>query len=246
MTHKKKILIVDDEPSIRELLQYNLEAGGFSVIQAETGTEALLRFAEHTIDGVILDLMLPDMDGLDVLRRIRQDSQNPSVPVIMLTVKSEEVDKIIGLELGADDYLAKPFGVRELLARLKAILRRTSSLSPPPSTPKATPENDQIQISDMMIQERSRSVHKAGQEVELTLKEYELLVLLAKHPGQVYSREDLLTHIWGYDYLGETRTVDVHIRQLRRKLEDDDSNPQIIKTVRGIGYKISGGHGYGS
>lgn len=228
---KNKILIVDDEIHILELLKYNLESNGFDVIQAESGEEAMALIETQTLDGVILDLMLPGIDGIEVLRRIRQ-SEFSRLPVIMLTAKNEEIDAVIGLEMGADDYIGKPFRTRELISRVKAVLRRAELRDQPAST------NLVINKEGLSINTETHQIFKDGLELILTLKEFELLEKLMKSPGRVYTREELLESIWGYDYVGETRTVDVHIRQLRKKVEEDDKNPELILTVRGIGYKF--------
>lgn len=233
---QKTILIVDDEEHILELLRYNLEINKYNVVQAETGEEALniLENNKNTINCVILDWMLPDIDGMEVLKKIRFSSKFKSLPVIMLTAKREEFDTVLGLEMGADDYLSKPFSIRELLARIKSVLRRSENI-----------EEKDLEISDkkiiidnIVINETFRTVYKDNQLIDMTLKEYELLLTFVKNPGRVFSREYLLEKIWGYDFLGETRTVDVHIRSLRKKIEEDDANPKYIKTVRGVGYKF--------
>ena len=224
---RKTILAVDDEVHILELLKYNLETNDYDVITVETGEEALHLLSEEKIDAVLLDLMLPKMDGLEVLRCIRKNEKIKKIPVILLTAKSAEFDKVLGLEMGADDYIAKPFSIRELHARLKAVLRRVTS-----ETEKV------ISTHCLEIGIESKTVKKDGIEIEMSLKEFELLKLLAENPGKVYSRDILLEKIWSYEYIGETRTVDVHIRHIRKKIEEDDSNPMFIKTVRGFGYKF--------
>lgn len=233
---QKTILIVDDEEHILELLRYNLEINKYNVVQAETGEEALniLENNKNTINCVILDWMLPGIDGMEILKKIRFSSKFKSLPVIMLTAKREEFDTVLGLEMGADDYLSKPFSIRELLARIKSVLRRSENI-----------EEKDLEISDkkiiidnIVINETFRTVYKDNQLIDMTLKEYELLLTFVKNPGRVFSREYLLEKIWGYDFLGETRTVDVHIRSLRKKIEEDDANPKFIKTVRGVGYKF--------
>lgn len=233
---KKMILTVDDEAHILELLKYNLETNGYSVVQAESGEEAMEILEKTKVDAVLLDLMLPNIDGLEVLRRIRTNLNTKKLPVIMLTAKSEEFDKVLGLEMGADDYVAKPFGIREILARLKAVLRRSDSESV--KTEKTKMEQKVIRSNSLEIGIESRTVTKNGVPIEMSLKEFELLRLLAENPGRVYSRDVLLEKIWGYEYVGETRTVDVHIRHIRKKIEEDDSNPLFVKTVRGFGYKF--------
>ena len=221
---KKTILLVDDEAHILELLKYTMENEGFSTLQAETGEQALKLLGRERVDAVILDLMLPGIDGLEVLKHIRVTPGTKNLPVLMLTAKSEEFDRVIGLELGADDYLCKPFFVRELVARVKAVLRRAET----PGEPGAKKDNRFLKIGPIEIDEIKRTVKRRG----------ELLRLFAQNPGKVITRDEILTKIWGYDYTGETRTVDVHIRQLRKKIEEDDSNPQYILTVRGVGYKL--------
>lgn len=231
---KKMILTVDDEAHILELLKYNLERNNYCVIQAETGEEAMDILQKDKMDAVLLDLMLPGIDGLEVLRRIRSTEKIKKLPVIMLTAKGEEFDKVLGLEMGADDYIAKPFSIRELLARLKALLRRTDE----DKQEKRKIDQRIISTHGLEIGIETRNVIKNGVSIEMSLKEFELLKLLAENPGRVYSRDILLERVWGYEYVGETRTVDVHIRHIRKKIEDDDSNPFFIKTVRGFGYKF--------
>lgn len=225
----EKILIVDDEEHIVELIKFNLENNGYNIITANNGIDALKVAKQELPQLVLLDLMLPGMDGFDVCKEIRKDMSISNMPIIMLTAKSEELDKILGLELGADDYLTKPFSVRELLARVKAILRRT--------------KNQYLEtvysFGDIIIDFTRHEVVKNNIKVELTLKEFELLEILLKNKGRVMTRDFLLDKIWGYDYIGETRTVDVHIRHLRQKIEDDDKNPKYIETIRGIGYRFN-------
>lgn len=225
---KERILIVDDEEHIRELLRVNLETAGYEVIEAETGEEAVA-LVQDKVDLVVLDYMLPQMDGLEVLRKIRKDPKTTSLPVLMLTAKNEEIDAVLGLEMGADDYIGKPFRVREFLARVKAALRRNV----------AKQEQDEVfRYEGLEINRANRTITKNGIEIGLSLKEFELIALLSSKPGRVFSRELLLQRIWGYDFVGETRTVDVHVRQLRKKIEDDDKKPKYILTVRGLGYKF--------
>ncbi|HEX3077889.1 MAG TPA: response regulator transcription factor [Lachnospiraceae bacterium] len=232
----KTILAVDDEPHILELLQYNLEGAGYQVVKAETGEEALECIENTTYDFkvILLDWMLPGIDGMEVLKRIRSNHRYSSVPVILLTAKSDEISKVVGLEIGADDFLSKPFGVHELIARMKAVLRRAKGFE----HVESNESEEIITIDEIVINKTRRIVEVDGKNIELALKEFELLYLLAKNKGIVFSRENLLEKIWGYDYLGETRTVDVHIRNLRKKIEKDDNSPVYIKTVRGIGYKF--------
>lgn len=229
---KRVILTIDDELHIRELLEYNLKKAGYEVLGAETGEKGLEILKTAQVDLVLLDCMLPGIDGVEVLRRIRAGSDLSSLPVIMLTAKGEEIDKVLGLEMGADDYISKPFGIRELEARIKALLRRSAI-----GGLEARAEN-MLQVGDLEIDHAAREVRLRGEPVTFSLKEYELLYLIASHPNRVYTREQLLEQVWGYAYSGETRTVDVHIRSLRKKLEQDPERPEHIKTVRGIGYKF--------
>jgi len=228
---KHKVLIVDDEIHILELLRYNLEQNGFDVFEAETGELALKIIAETELDAVILDMMLPGIDGIEVLKNIRQ-SNKKFLPVMMLTAKNEEIDAVIGLEMGADDYVGKPFRTRELISRVKSIIRRSEF--------RVIGESnlDIIDHEGLIVNLQTHQIFKENEELFLTLKEFELLEKLMKSPGRVFTRDELLESIWGYDYIGETRTVDVHVRQLRKKIENDDKNPELIQTVRGIGYKF--------
>ena len=226
----EKVLIIDDEEHIVELIKYNLEANGFITLEAFNGVDGLKIAKKEIPDLILLDLMLPGIDGIEVCKRVRQDDKLKNTPIIMLTAKSEEIDKILGLELGADDYITKPFSVRELSARIKAVLRRISSKED---------TSDSFGFSDVEIDYSKHEVKKSGEKVDLTLKEFELLDILIKNKGKVLTRDLLLDKIWGYEYVGETRTVDVHIRHLRQKLEDDDKNPKYIETVRGIGYRFN-------
>lgn len=225
---EKRILIVDDEAHIRELIKFNLEKNGFRTLQAADGKEALELAKERKVDLIILDLMIPIMDGFEVCKEVRKDSTIGNTPIIMLTAKSEEIDKILGLELGADDYMTKPFSVRELVARVKAQLRRNSTRT----------EENLFKFGDISVNLQTREVKKSDERIELTLKEFEILKLLIENKGNILTREMLLDKIWGYEYIGETRTVDVHIRHLRQKIENDDKNPMFIQTIRGVGYKF--------
>lgn len=230
----KTILAVDDEENILELIRYNLEFNGYKVISANSGEKALELLEQNTVDLCLLDLMLPGIDGMEVLRNIRSNNTYKKLPVIILTAKSDEISKVVGLEVGADDYLSKPFGVHELLARIKAVLRRSEGTF----AEKESVEEEKIQVDHIVINKTRRSVTVDNIDVDLSLKEFDLLYLLAKNRGIVFTRDKLLEKIWGYDYSGETRTVDVHIRNLRKKIEIDDNNPIYIKTVRGVGYKF--------
>ena len=231
------ILTIDDEEHILELLKYNLEKNGFNVIQALSGEEGLKLLETNEVDMIILDLMLPGIDGLDVLKRIRGTRELLNIPVIMLTAKSEEIDTVLGLEIGADDYIGKPFGSHELIARIRAVIRRTNK-SEAIKEPSKEDKEDIIELEDITINRTTHEIIVKGIHMELPLKEFELLYLMAKNRGRVYEREVLLSKIWGYEYYGETRTVDVHIRNLRKKIEIDDKNPKYIKTIRGVGYKF--------
>lgn len=228
---EEKILIVDDEEHIRELIKFNLDTNGYRTICADNGLEALRMVKSENPQLILLDVMLPNMDGYDVCKEIRRDTSISSTPIIMITAKGEEFDKVLGLELGADDYMTKPFSIRELIARVKAILRRTN----------IKPIDNSYSFGTVNIDFEKHEVTKEGAKVELTLKEFELLEILIKNKGRVMTRDFLLDEIWGYEYIGETRTVDVHIRHLRQKIEDDDKNPKYIETIRGIGYRFSSG-----
>lgn len=234
---KKVILTVDDEEHILELISYNLERNGYEVLKALTGEEALEILDQHQVDLVLLDRMLPGIDGIEVLKQIRGDKNKKDLPVILLTAKSEEFDKVVGLEIGADDYICKPFGIHELVARIKAVLRRTGDGSFT-AEEDGEEDKDRICIDNLVINYTTRVVTVDGREVDLSLKEFELLYLLASNRNRVYSRDTLLEKIWGYDYMGETRTIDVHIRNLRKKIEQDPDHPEHVKTVRGVGYKF--------
>lgn len=222
-----KILIVDDEKLLVKGIKYNLEQEGYQVEAAFDGEEAVRMAHDDSIDLIILDIMLPKMDGLTVCRTIREFS---NVPIIMLSAKSEDIDKILGLEYGADDYVTKPFNVRELSSRIKAILRRATSANPGKST------SDLLISGDITLDYNFRHVIIAGTTIELTSKEFDLLELFVKNPGKVYTRENLLDIAWGFDYPGDARTVDVHIRRLREKIEQNPAEPKYIKTKWGVGY----------
>jgi two-component system alkaline phosphatase synthesis response regulator PhoP len=228
---KELIFAVDDENHIQQLIKFNLEANGYKVSTFDSG-EDLLEEVKTTIpDLFILDLMLPGIDGLEICRQLRSKAETKTIPIIMLTAKGEEFDRVLGLEMGADDYITKPFSVRELAARVKVILRRVARQ---PDT-----EEDVITHGDIKVNLSRHEVYKNDKLINMPLKEFELLVILIRNKGRVLSRETLLEKVWGFDYYGETRTVDVHIRYLRQKIEDDDSNPFYIETVRGIGYKFT-------
>ena len=220
------ILAVDDEVHILELISFNLKAAGYHVVTALTGEEALKRCEVEKPSLVLLDIMLPGIDGLEVCRRLKGDRTTSNIPIIMLTAKGDEVDKILGLELGADDYITKPFSVRELAARVKSLLRRVA--------PQQESEPQTLRAGDIMIDITNYEAFKGGEKLSLTLKEFELLKVLVLSRGKVLTRDFLLDRIWGYEYYGETRTVDVHIRHLRQKLGEEP----YIETVRGVGYRF--------
>ncbi|MGV3253159.1 response regulator YycF [Streptococcus suis] len=229
----KKILVVDDERPISDIIKFNMTREGYEVVTAFDGREALEVFEAEFPDIVILDLMLPELDGLEVACNIRKTS---NVPIIMLSAKDSEFDKVIGLEIGADDYVTKPFSNRELQARVKALLRR-SELTETQSIPVVAGKAELV-IGDLVILPDAFAAKKHGKELELTHREFELLYHLAQHIGQVMTREHLLETVWGYDYFGDVRTVDVTVRRLREKIEDIPSRPEYILTRRGVGYFI--------
>jgi DNA-binding response OmpR family regulator len=226
-----RILLVDDEQSIQTLLSYPLRKDGYDVVRASDGREALDRFTEQAFDLVVLDVMLPLIDGLEVCRRLRARS---SVPIIMLTAKSEEIDKVLGLELGADDYITKPFSMREFRSRVKAALRRADM------APRAEAADDEpaLEVGELSIDFAKRRVALRGGDVRLTFVEFEILGALARDAGRVFSRDQLLSRIWGDAAYRDPRTIDVHIRHLREKLERDAKEPEYIFTVRGVGYRF--------
>jgi two-component system response regulator VicR len=225
----RRVLIIEDEKNISDIVKLNLTKEGFSVDTVFDGLEGLNRTLETDPDLVLLDVMLPSMDGFEVCRKVREKS---NVPIIMLTAKEEEVDKVLGLELGADDYITKPFGLRELIARIKANIRRTVMTG----DIGQEPSSNTTEYGNLTIDGDRYEVRKNGAPLELTLREFELLRYLAEHEDKVFSREQLLEDVWGYEYYGDIRTVDVTVRRLREKLEDDSSDPKFILTKRGIGY----------
>ena len=224
-----KILIVEDEANIRQLVRYNLEKEGFQVMEAADGMQGLRTAQKEKPDLVLLDLMLPGMDGLEVCRTLKGAPATSALPIIMLTAKAEEVDKIIGLELGADDYMTKPFSPRELTARIKAVLRRSQ---------KETALPGELQVGRLRFNFSRYEVSMGGVKLELTPKEYELLKMLATNLGKVFTREQLLEKVWGYEYFGDTRTVDVHVRHLRAKMAADPVTAETLETIRGFGYRL--------
>jgi len=223
----RTILVVDDEPTQREMLAEALEAEGFTIVTAADGRAALLKFREARPDLVLLDLMLPEMSGIEVCRIIRAES---GVPILMLTAKNSELDKVVGLELGADDYVTKPFSLRELIARVRAQFRRTEQQTASGPLPTL------VDVGSVQVDLAGHRLLRDGVTVPLKPKAFELLAFLVRNPGQVFTRDQLLEHVWGYDYAGETRTVDVHVHWLRARIEDDPANPEFLHTVRGTGY----------
>ena len=231
MADASTILLVDDEDSVQKLLAYPLERDGFRVVVARDGEEALTRFAEEQIDLVVLDLMLPRLDGLEVCKRLRADS---TVPIIMLTARDDELDKVLGLELGADDYITKPFSIREFRSRVRALLRRAAA----PRPGERSDDEEVIEEGEVRIDVPRRVVEVRGTEVQLTFVEFELLRVLAAAPGRVFSRRQLLERLRGGADYREPRTIDVHVRHLREKIESDPREPELILTVRGVGYRF--------
>jgi DNA-binding response OmpR family regulator len=229
MPEASTILLVDDEDAVQKLLTFPLEREGFRVVAARDGEEALERFADGDFDLVVLDVMLPKLDGLEVCKRIRATS---TVPIIMLTARDDEFDKVLGLELGADDYITKPFSIREFRSRVRALLRRATA------PPRDGTRNETITIDDLTIDLARRTVALRDQEPQLTYVEFELLRCLAAHPGRVFSRQSLLEALWGSSDYRDPRTIDVHVRHLREKLEQDPAEPALIFTVRGVGYRF--------
>ncbi|EWG12318.1 response regulator YycF [Cytobacillus firmus] len=227
----KKILVVDDEKPIADILQFNLKKEGYEVVCAYDGNDALEKVEEIKPDLILLDIMLPQRDGIEVCREVRKKYD---MPIIMLTAKDSEIDKVLGLELGADDYVTKPFSTRELIARVKANMRRHQQVS----KAEEEDESNEIEVGSLIIHPDAYVVSKRGETIELTHREFELLHYLAKHIGQVMTREHLLQTVWGYDYYGDVRTVDVTVRRLREKIEDNPSHPTWIVTRRGVGYYL--------
>lgn len=227
----KKILIIEDEPNIRELVLYNLKANGYEGLAAEDGYMGVTIVHKQRPDLILLDIMLPGKNGYDICRELREEGNE--TPIIMLTAKTEEIDKVLGLELGADDYISKPFGIRELMARIRAVLRRYDN-----THEEVPPEEHILRINDLEINIERHQVKVGQRQIDLTLKEFELLRYLAQNRGHVLTRDQLLDKVWGIEYAGETRTVDVHIRYLRKKLAQGGEEEKYIETIRGKGYKI--------
>ena len=224
----KRILVVDDEPTLVATLRYNLEREGFEVSTAADGEEALSKARTQRPDLIVLDLMLPVLSGYEVCRILQKET---AVPILMLTARSDEVDKVVGLEMGADDYVTKPFSMRELMARVRALLRRAER-------PAAADEAERLSAGDLTVDLPRRVVTRDGQTVALKPKEFDLLVFFLRNRGRVFTREQLLNQIWGYDFAGDTRTVDVHVRWLREKTEEEPASPTRLVTVRGVGYRL--------
>ena len=228
-----KVLVVDDEANLLHSVAYSLRREGHEVVTAADGEEALAKAQSEKPDAVVLDIMLPKIDGFEVCRRLRTES---TVPILMLTAKDSEIDRVVGLEIGADDYLTKPFSMRELIARVKAMLRRAGMVQTQPAA-----EPDVLRTSDLEVDLQRRRVLRQGEEIALKPKEFDLLAYLMARPGRVFTRDALLERVWGYEYGGITRTVDAHVRSIREKLGDDAESPRWIETVRGVGYRFREG-----
>ncbi len=238
----RKILVVDDEAVLVETIAYNLEQAGYQVTTVADGASALEVARRESPDLIILDIMLPEMDGLEVCRQLRRQESTATIPIMMLTARGDEIDKVVGLEVGADDYVTKPFGRRELLARVRALLRRAEYVPAQDDANGSFAANEtprpgrELIAGPLRIDLAGRRVNCRGKELELQPKQFDLLTYLARNRGTVLTRDQLLHNVWGYDYVGDTRTVDVHVRWLREKLEEDPANPKLIQTVRGVGY----------
>jgi two-component system response regulator MtrA len=224
----ERVLLVEDDPSIREIATLGLTNAGFRVTAKSDGRDGLAQFRQEAFDVVVLDVMLPSLDGFEICREIRKDS---SVPILMLTARTDTTDVVVGLELGADDYVTKPFEMPELVARIRAVIRRSAAEPPQPT----------LALHDLEIDPAGFAVRKGGRDVTLTATEFRLLLEMARRPGQVFTRELLLQRVWDYDYLGDSRLVDMAVQRVRAKIEDDPSQPQIIRTVRGVGYRLEKG-----
>ncbi len=227
-----KILVVDDEPTYRDALAFNLRRDGYQVAVAADGVAAVAAFETESPDLILLDLMLPGLSGIEVCKRVRTTS---NVPIIMVTAKDDEVDKVVGLEVGADDYLTKPYSYRELVARIRAVLRRTSPADKVEAEPPAF-----LEVGDLTLDSDAHVVTVGGTPVQMPLREFELLEMFMENPGRVLTRAQILDRIWGLDYIGDTKTLDVPVKRIRAKIEEDPAHPQVLITVRGLGYKLVG------
>lgn len=236
---KRTILVVEDDDALRDTIAYNLRAEGYLVLTAADGVAALATAREQSVSLVLLDLMLPKLDGLDVCRQLRARPETATTPILMLTARGEDTDKVVGLELGADDYVTKPFSWKELRARIRALLRRGEIQTAPPAA-EASPDTHVLTAKDLRIDVDRREVYKGALAIDLPVRLFDLLVYMVRNRGVVLTRDRLLQNVWGYDYTGDTRTVDVHVRWLREKIEDDPANPVLIQTVRGVGYRFKG------
>ena len=224
------VYIADDEPNIRKLVAFGLKDSGYEPAEFADGNALLQAVKQRRPDAIILDWMMPPPDGLAVCRTLRSDADTRDIPILMLTARGEEIDKVLGLELGADDYIVKPFGIKELCARVRAVLRRTARSQEP---------EQKLEAGTLQVDIARHTVTKNGTKIELTAKEFDLLAMLMKNRGKVLTRDSLLDKVWGVEYFGDTRTVDVHVRYLRQKVEDDPDHPVLIQTVRGVGYRFS-------
>ena len=230
----ESILIVEDDPEIAELIEVHLQDLGYGVTRADNGKDGLREARHGGYDLLILDIMLPDLDGFEICKRVRTEDR--SIPILMLTAKTEEVDKVLGLELGADDYITKPFSIRELTARVKANLRRVEVDR---EELARSSQEKPLQYNNLVIEPEKRRVKRSGEPLDLTAKEFDLLLLLARHPGKAFDRQELLEQVWGYQHTGYSHTVNTHINRLRNKIEDDPSEPRFVQTVWGVGYRFA-------
>lgn len=237
MNEKKKILLIEDEENIRELVTFNLETNNYKVVSADDGIKGMAMVYTERPDLILLDIMLPGKDGFEICKELR--AEDIKIPIIMLTAKTEEIDKVLGLELGADDYISKPFSLRELIARIKAVLRRLPVESDFHDVQNKKPSvRDKIEVGELVIDISRFEVESRGQKINLTVKEFDLLVFLVKNRGEVFTRDQLWNEVWGLGFMGESRTVDVHIRHLRKKLNLQENDRGHIETVRGMGYRF--------
>ncbi len=232
-----KILVVEDDPAVRDVVEHALSREGMETVTVENGEEALERLRGEPFDLVVLDVMLPGIDGISVCRELRADGENGDIPVVMLTARDDEINVVVGLEVGADDYVTKPFSPRELVSRVRAHLRRRA-LDARKAEADSTAEK-RLEFPGLTVDLLRRQVVSGGKEVELTAREFDVLALLASHPGRVYSREQIMRHLWDGDFFGETRAADVHVQHIRGKVEPDPKNPRYVQTVRGVGYRFA-------